>query len=756
MKHLYKYILGTVLSLCPLFSGKAQMVTDANKSTGIDTTEVTVTDKSQTSDRNVMLNAANNTGPRDVNIGLPASVGGTTILENGLPVVYFFWPEMPTKAWRQDAVINRVSLYDLGQTAIRIGDVGFSVDTYDNLGTPEFMGRGTLQSNNYGLLRGDINLSGPISRNGWKYTVGAYASFDPGTFKPADITRYFADRAQVYKAGITKDYKYMGSSGSVSLLYKYVKVQGITSLYAPFIYKKDGKVGEIPGFKMGRDSYMERSGKLILQDAFTGQYVERDIIKDYGAASQAVDLIGDNTFYNGLKLNYVVRFRHSKVGHYLPIMTGVSPAGDNYTYTDGTPYTGENVQNVMVIASRRTPITSVMGTFELGKRSGRHDWLVGLNQWYYDIDKFVSETVSYAQEVKPNPRRLIDINNPNINQYGYVPGGFEYHNGWENKTALYFQDRWNISRMFDINYGMRLEYQAIRGDFQDRNLNLDNLNGPKTDIKKDWLNKSAMVSGVWKATGRFGLLGDATYNEQAGHLENYSVGEDPHIKKSQVIGGGFGLFYNHPWFSLVSKATIIQRDEYRTTVNFSNPANPAEVQRVITSYDIQTIGWTTDIMASLFKNFDLHFLVTWQAPKYKNYKGTVNFGDGVTSDYNFSDKIVTGVPKFLMEIDPSYTWKDLRVWASARYFSKQYFNKPNTLYMAGRWETFAGLSYRINKYLNANVTFVNLLNQTGANGSLPDADLIMTDEAANQKIGQIMSGTYIRPFTVEFSLNYNF
>ena len=41
-------------------------------------------------DRNVMLNAANNTGPRDVNIGLPASVGGTTILENGLPVVYFF------------------------------------------------------------------------------------------------------------------------------------------------------------------------------------------------------------------------------------------------------------------------------------------------------------------------------------------------------------------------------------------------------------------------------------------------------------------------------------------------------------------------------------------------------------------------------------------------------------------------------------------------------------------------------------------
>lgn len=36
-----------------------------------------------------MLNAANNTSPRDVNIGLPSTVGGITILENDLPVVYF-------------------------------------------------------------------------------------------------------------------------------------------------------------------------------------------------------------------------------------------------------------------------------------------------------------------------------------------------------------------------------------------------------------------------------------------------------------------------------------------------------------------------------------------------------------------------------------------------------------------------------------------------------------------------------------------
>ena len=50
--------------------------------------------------RNVMLNASSNTGPREVNIGLPSSVGGITVLENDLPVVYHFWPELPSRTWR--------------------------------------------------------------------------------------------------------------------------------------------------------------------------------------------------------------------------------------------------------------------------------------------------------------------------------------------------------------------------------------------------------------------------------------------------------------------------------------------------------------------------------------------------------------------------------------------------------------------------------------------------------------------------------
>ena len=44
---------------------------------------------------------------------------------------------------------------------------------------------------------------------------------------------------------------------------------------------------------------------------------------------------------------------------------------------------------------------------------------------------------------------------------------------------------------------------------------------------------------------------------------------------------------------------------------------------------------------------------------------------------------------------------------------------------------------------------VNLLNQTGAQGSIAGANTI-TEEAASQYYDKPLSGTFIRPFTLEF------
>lgn len=690
----------------------------------------------QAGDRNVMLNAESaNAGPRNVNIGLPASVGGTTVLENGLPVVFFFWPEMPYKAWRMDAMINDVKLLNLGQTAINVGDIGFSVSSFDNLGTDHFQGSVALNSNHFGLLNGTANISGPLSKNGWKYSVGAFVNFDPGTFKAKNYDRYYADQTQMYKAALTKDYTFSNGTGSLTALYKFVDTKSLgRRQYAPYRYHLDGSVSEIEGFKIGSDSYMANQ-KFTVMDAETGELVERDAIKDYGTTSHTIDLIGKNQFSNGLNFNYILRYHSSNSGHYTPVMTG--------TNVEGTR------QNVMLLGSRRTPIKSFTSLFEVGKKSKNHEWKVGFNQWLYDIDKFVTEGVSYQQTIEPNPE-IVDGTTGNYR--------FEYHNGTENKTAIFITDKWDISNAITLNAGARLEYIALRGDYinnADRITNGPYLSSPKTDVSKDWFRKVFMIDGVYKITNHFGLLAEASYNELYGHMENYSAGNEPNLKQSKVPGAGFGIYYNHPMFSVVSKATYITRDEYRETINFNDPSGADDVQRPTVSYDIETLGWTTDIVTSPFKNFNLHLLLTLQSPKYKNYSGTVDFNSGSSVDYNFNDNIVKGVSKVLIEIDPSYQWNSLRIWASARYFSKEYANLTNSLTFKGRWETFAGANYKLNKNLEFNATVVNLLNQRGAQGSISGADLYTEEEARNME-GRILSGTYIRPFTVEFGMKYKF
>ena len=167
----------------------------------------------------------------------------------------------------------------------------------------------------------------------------------------------------------------------------------------------------------------------------------------------------------------------------------------------------------------------------------------------------------------------------------------------------------------------------------------------------------------------------------------------------------------------------------------------------------KTMGWTTDIVVTPFKGFNFHCLFTLQDPKYKNFTINAQFADGTSKTYDFNDKTTTGVSKIILELDPSYSFDKFRIWASFRYQSKQYINKTNSLYFNGRWESFGGVDYNMNKYVGFSVGFINFLNQKGCSGSIGAADLL---EDVSAYKNYLMAGSYIRPFTVEFSARINF
>ena len=53
------------------------------------------------------------------------------------------------------------------------------------------------------------------------------------------------------------------------------------------------------------------------------------------------------------------------------------------------------------------------------------------------------------------------------------------------------------------------------------------------------------------------------------------------------------------------------------------------------------------------------------------------------------------------------------------------------------------------------VDVVNIFNQSGAKGTINGTELVTKDEA-KKYAGYIMSGSYLRPFTVEFSASLKF
>lgn len=324
-------------------------------------------------------------------------------------------------------------------------------------------------------------------------------------------------------------------------------------------------------------------------------------------------------------------------------------------------------------------------------------------------------------------------------------------------------------------YGARLEYQRLAG----KNLAVYNDEGnavgrfynyhigataadgtliASRNFSYDWLNMAFTASLTYKITNQFGLTGDFTYITQRPNLTNFSPAEMPNVDKITVPLGRAGLYYNTDWISLTSLFSYIAKTNNNSTLNLINPNDPTgkDIKAAPLSYDIQTMGWTTDAVIKPFKGFDFHFLFTYQVPKYKKYETGVTFPDGSVSKIDATGSIVAEIPKVLVELDPSYMiTKDLKVWASFRYFSKTYANINDAYYFNGRWEIFGGLNWNVNKHLSLGATVINFLNQTGAKGSIAGAELVEKKDADAYN-GAWMAGSYIRPFTIEFSASIKF
>lgn len=723
--------------------------------------------------RNVMLNAADSYKPREIQIGLPSE--DVNVYENGLPAVYSSSVHKLSAHWRNDASLKGTSLMSPSESAIATGNIAYAVNAKSQLGISDkkFQGILNYHANHFGLQNFDLNLSGQIAPN-WFWTASMYQNFDPGTQKQ----RYtdFGDRTQIYHAGIS--HVFNNGRGKATLLYKYSysKNPGNFNNQGPFIYNGDGSVSEFQGFKLGRYSYVPNGGSLPYYDVMNGNRTSWDFQQAMDNHANELAFLFENNFNNGWRWTLNAKYMDAPRANYVDFGgSTISQASDiNYDLT--TDALGQDRYNGYV-EGRRTwlhfgKVRSFMLTTELNKQLGNHNLRLGLNEWYYHLNYHSSSFQWYAS-ANDYPTILYgNYFNPFTNttvrsqSYDFNELSPEYTKGSENKLAAYFTDTWQVTPKFKLLYGARLEYYRMSADqistpryngFYIGGTNAEGTLITPARVTKDKLNYAATIQGTYALTNNFGVLADATIATRFPRISDYA-GTGPTEEQYKrvtipLIRGG--VYYRNNWIDLTSMLTYISKSNNIDQQNLTNPGT-SESKTVLLIYNIHTLGWTTSAEIDPFKNFHLHALFTWQKPQYSNYNASVTFNNGNTMSVNANDMIVKEIPQVLIELDPSYQiTKDLRAWMSFRYFGKTYANLQEAFYFNGHWETFAGLNWQVNKKLSLGVDVVNIFNVTGAKGTINGTELVTKADASNYK-GYIMSGSYLRPFTVEFSASLRF
>ena len=726
----------------------------------------TLTKKKKGEERNVMLNASDANKPREIQIGLPSE--DVNVYENGLPAVYSSSVHKLAAHWRSDASLGEVGLMTPSESAILTGNVAYSVNSFSNLGQKDFRGVLNYKTNHFGWQNFDLNVSGGIGDK-WLYTASMYQNFDPGSFDP-QFTDY-SDRTQLYHAGLTR----LFDKGKLTLKYKFSKSQALGSMVnaAPFIYVGDGSVKELAGFKLGTSSYAPAGGTFTYMDILDGKMKTGRFGDFTGNKAHELALLYDYRFADGTEWSLHAKYMNAPEANYVDFGGSTisrATAADNLLLENGSAYEG-------LVEGRRTwlhfgKVQNALLTTELKKQMGNHGVRLGLNEWFYHLD-YHSSSFQWTATATETPEILTRTDGTESSKYrGFNELSPEYTKGYENKLALYFTDNWQVSPKFRLLYGGRLEYYRMSADqipyaryagfhigdthtYTDSEGNSQTVTIAPHRVVKDKLNYAATVQATYNLTRQFGLTADATVATRFPKISDYA-GTGPteaQYKRVSIPLLRGGVFFKNNWIDVTSMITYISKTNNIDQQNVTKPGT-TQSKTTLLIYNIQTLGWTTSAEIDPFKGFHLHALFTYQKPTYDNYFIKSPF-EGVP-DLNANGNIVKEIPQILAEIDPSYQiTPDLKLWLSFRYFGKTYANLTDALYFKGRWETFGGVNWTVNKHLTLGASVVNFLNQKGASGTINGTELLGKEEAAKYN-NYTMSGNYLRPFTFELSASIKF
>lgn len=767
--------------------------------------------------RHEMLNASTFQAPRQIQIGLPSTdPGDFLVAENDIPVVYANMPQGPQSVWRPgDGAYSKVYMMSLTETLLGYGRVGYGTNSYlqngiqpvmdlANPGPPQMphglSGSFNYTANTFNKQQFDLNLSAPLG-HGWYAAVSTLQSFDPG-YSKIPFNSY-NNKLQIYRGSLTKKF----NRGDVTFSYRYANTMDlfpVTSI-APFLYNGSGqKISKVDGAAWGTDFFGNPTGIAVYRNIKTGQMETKsfqDAAKNY---SHNVQLMFNYQFTDKLKLKFSSRWNYAPDANVpMQVCTAAedlqnSPSSTKY-YTDntGSATTSSRYVQQWLSLMQHAFINDAMFRTELRHTGATNEWVVGMQNIFHhgnhDVSSYMSNTsigsnqqLLYTQIATGG--NVTDVSNINPTAYNssylYNVAGY-YYVGHEDVNAVYAQDTWQVLPNLKIDGGFRLSYIDIAGQSlpysfapggymgsQATDASGNQVTATLKPFSHSYVLPALAMHVNWNLTHNFGLLGEFSYSKSGSNINTLGANlttlpSEEQLKAQTVKYGRAGVFYNSPLVELVGVLTYIEKPK---NLMSQNSVYQGAAANFLEQYGVRTLGATLDMMWHPFiKGLDFHVLVQYMKPEYTNFQITLNdasfggaannpLGAGQSKTFNYSGNQVVGMPQWTIEMDPSYMFANgkYRLWASFRYYSKTYGSIMNSVEFAPHWESFLGANWNISKRVSFGVNLENILNQSGLSGIVGGSEFMTTEEvdkAVKSQGGVEMTGSYLRPFTVNFSLS---
>lgn len=693
---------------------------------------------------------------------------------------------------RLDATLGRIEAVRGGSASTFASDApGGIVNFVSKTGGARWGGVFRLTGQPHGLVRGELNVGGPISES-LRMNVGGFYRHDRGLRDPG----FAGNRGGQVKGSLTA----LFDNGRVRLFGKYLNDR--TIFYLPVPYENPEDPRSIPGFDMSDGTLTTDDAATVTVPDPTGQPVTRDLrngihpIVKTGGVELLFDLGRGWTLRNTTRLTDIDHTFSAIVSLKNPASatafadSAIAEANaeanlgaTDYRYrrtNDGSVIENPSSLNGngLVVSTgwwyNEKPMTTVLNDVEITKTLSNHSITVSAY-----VSRFTSDDFRHwhdlLTEVDERPDRLdLEL----LNDEGEVVGratnngfrrfgsNFLNHDGTGWITALHVGDRWNLGRGFFVDADLRLQRATFDGTVEAvQRTNLDNDAGTLFDNQ------------FQTGTGRF-LEYDFTFDQWAASLGlNYQFNENlavfargsrgfrmPNFDQwmasarnnergiergtpETILQGEGGVKYSSSRFALFASGFISRLD----AIPFTDQVIGEEGQTVtIQNFgESRTIGTELELSLQPSPRLQITMRTTIQNPVFTD----LQFQDPREGELDFSGNQVKRIPLLMYSVKPTYSLGFVSIYGKWSYFGDRFANNRNsfTLPEYSVVDVGAALQWR-GATLSANVT--NVFGSRGLTEGNPRIDESFSEaEAASI---DVFMGRPVLPRAFELSLSYAF